>query len=67
MADKKLLLSELAKKGYNQSSFCREIGINKNTFNNKINGVSPFDTDEAKMICAFLGITDDTLKVRIFL
>lgn len=67
MTNKNLLLSELRKKGYNQSSFARAIGYNENTFNRKVNGYSAFDTDEVKEICSFLNITDDVLKVHIFL
>lgn len=67
MVNKNLLLSELQKQGYNQSSFADAIGYNKNTFNSKVNGKTPFDTSEVKEICDFLGITDDKLKVLIFL
>lgn len=67
MVNKNLLLAELAKKGYSQRGFCKEIGYNKNTFNSKINGSSDFNTEEVKEICSFLGITDDNLKVLIFL
>ena len=67
MVNKNLLLSELRKRGYNQSSFAESIGYNKNTFNSKVNGKSPFDTSEVKEICEFLGIKDDKLKVLIFL
>lgn len=38
-----------------------------NTYNFKENGITPFTTDEAVKLCDFLDITDDSLKVSIFL
>ncbi len=67
MVNKNLLLAELRKKGYSQSSFAKAIGYKEKTFNHKVNGHTDFDTEEAKEICKFLGITDDKLKVQIFL
>lgn len=67
MVNKRLLLAKLAENGYNQTSYCKEKGINKNTFNAKINGHSSFDTDEVKKLCSDLKIFDNEMKVLIFL
>ena len=64
---KNLLLSEMSRQGHTQRSFSRMIGMSKNTFNAKINGKRPFDTDEVERICQALSITDNTLKAQIFL
>ncbi len=53
--------------GFSQLSFAREIGMSKNTLNNKLNGRGCFTTREILEICDRLGIEDDKTKVDIFL
>lgn len=53
--------------GYSQRSFAKELGISKNTLNNKLNGRGFFDVEQAKLICKKLNINDDADKVKIFL
>ena len=67
MVNKQLLIAKLAERGFSQSSYCKHKGINKNTFNAKVNGHSSFDTEEVKEICEDLGIVDNSMKVIIFL
>ncbi len=61
------LTEYIEKAGFSQRSLAKELGISKNTLNNKINGRGCFDTDEVKTICEKLGIADNSAKVEIFL
>lgn len=57
----------MEKAGYSQRSFAEELGMSKNTLNNKLNGRGVFNTAEVKYICEKLGITDCATKCEIFL
>lgn len=50
-----------------QRKFAQVIGMNKDTFNLKINNKSDFKTGEIEKICKVLNIVSDTDKVNIFL
>ena len=65
--DKLKLLSVMAGKGFSQRALSQEIGMSKNSLNEKINGKRPFNADEAMDICEALGIEDDVVKAQIFL
>ena len=60
-------MKEIVGAGYNQRSFSKAIGMNKNTFNSRINGKSDFTTGEVEACCKTLGIEDAETKVLIFL
>lgn len=62
-----LLRAELALKGMSQREVAEKANISKSAFNAKINGLRPFDTDEAVRVCDVLGIIDNAKKVEIFL
>ncbi len=53
--------------GFTQLSFAQELGMSKNTLNNKLNGRGYFTTREIKEICTCLHIADPQLVVDIFL
>lgn len=55
------------KAGFTQRSFAKELGMSKNTLNNKLNGRGCFDTEQVKTICSKLHIVDSSLKAEIFL
>lgn len=67
MVNKKALMREIVGAGYNQKTFSTAIGMNKNTFNSRINGKSDFTTGEVDACCKALGIVDAETKVFIFL
>ncbi len=67
MVNKTLLMKEIVGAGYNQKSFSKKIGMNKNTFNSRINGKSDFTTGEVDACCKALNIVDAEMKVLIFL
>ena len=53
--------------GFSQVAFAKELGMSKNTLNNKLNGRGYFTTREIKEICERLDIMDPQLVVEIFL
>lgn len=57
----------MEKAGFSQRSFAKELGVSKNTLNNKLNGRGCFDTEQVKNICDKLHISDCSAKVEIFL
>ena len=65
--DKNRLLSYIVKKGYNQRTLAKALGVSKNTLNSKINRKSYFDTRMISDMCELLDITDDSEKIKIFL
>lgn len=67
MVNKQLLMAELIRNGYTQSSFCKKIGIPISRFNRKLNDRAAFDTIEIKTIASELGINDCKLLCDIFL
>ncbi len=67
MVDKVLLTVAMISQGYTQKRLAEEIGISKNSFNDKINGKREFDVGEAERICIALKIDDCKEKVKIFL
>lgn len=58
---------QVEKAGYTQRSLAAELGMSKNTLNNKVNGRGSFNTDEIRAICETLQITDKGLMCEIFL
>lgn len=67
LVNKNRLMGIIVSAGYTQTSFAREIGMNKDTFSLKINNKSDFKTGEIERICDVLHITKATDKVAIFL
>lgn len=67
MINKKRLLSYMALSGHNYRTLSIALGINKNTFGNKINGKVPFNTYEVARICEVCNINDPQAKIDIFL
>lgn len=61
------IIGLMAEKRISQRKMAELLGMNKNTFNAKVNGKAKFTTDEATKICEILGVTDNNLKVQIFL
>jgi len=57
----------LEKAGYTQKSFALELGISKNTLNNKLNGRGSFSPEQIKIICEKLSIESPLDKCEIFL
>lgn len=68
MVNKNKLLSKMLDCGFeSQRKFAQVIGMNKDTFNLKINNKSDFKTGEIEKICKVLNIVSDADKVNIFL
>lgn len=68
MVNKNKLLSKMLDCGFDsQRKFAEAIGMNKDTFNLKINNKSDFKTGEIEKICNILNIVSDKEKVNIFL
>lgn len=57
----------MEKAGYNQRSLANELGMSKNTLNNKLNGRGCFDTKQVVDICDKLRISGDSARCKIFL
>ena len=58
---------QVSRLGFTQATFAKELGMSKNTLNNKLNGRGYFTTREIKEICERLDIVDPQLVVEIFL
>lgn len=61
------LKGKIVEAGYTQRSLAKEVGMSKNTLNSKVNGKTPFNTDEIERICTSLSIVDPVEKASIFL
>lgn len=61
------LKGKIVESGYNQRSLAKQLGMNKNTLNSKINGSSHFNIEEVNKICSVLGIETADEKCHIFL
>lgn len=57
----------LERAGYTQTKLAEEMGISKNSINNKVNGRVGITVDEAAQMCKILSIEDNDEKVQIFL
>lgn len=62
-----LLKGRIVAAGYNQKTIATLINMSPNTFGKKINGKTPFNTDEIGKICEVLLISSDQEKIEIFL
>ncbi len=62
-----LFKSAFVKKGYNQETLAKALGMSSNTLSSRIKGASCFDTDEIDRLCELLDITDNNEKAAIFL
>ena len=60
------LRGKMAEAGYSQAKLAKEIGLAQNTLNNKINGKTAFNTEEAIQLCRILHIDNDKDKIEIF-
>lgn len=67
MLNKNKLKGAIASAGLTQKELAARIGISENSFCNKMNGISYFDTHQILKICDILAITDNNEKVDIFL
>lgn len=68
MVNVNLLRAETIKRGYKDSDIAEKaLGITNQAYGKKLRNISKFSTDDADLICTFLGITDRTLKADIFL
>lgn len=61
------LKGKIVEAGYTQRALAAELGMSKNTLNNKITGKTSFNMDEAMRLCELLGIQDNAEKAQIFL
>ena len=61
------LLEAIDRAGYSQRSLAKELGISKNTINNKVNGRVPFTTTDIATLCEKLKITEMNDRAEIFL
>lgn len=61
------LKGKMVEAGYSQLSLAKEIGMSRNTLSSKLNGKTPFNTDEIERICDKLGIIDNAERAAIFL
>lgn len=60
-------LGKMVESGYTQKSLAVELGMSENTLGSRINGRSPFDTNEIDKICELCKIQDPIEKATIFL
>lgn len=67
MVDKNRFRSRVVGAGMTQYELASLIGMCKNTLSSKINGKTPFNTDEIDEICRVLKIEDSAEKANIFL
>ena len=67
MVNKVLLKKKIASEGYTQNMIAALLGMCPNTLSNKINGKSPFTTEQACKICNVLNISSAKEKSDIFL
>lgn len=61
------LIGIMAERGVSGVSLAKSLSISTNTFYKKLNGQSTFNTDQIKVICKVLHITDKVQKSEIFL
>lgn len=62
-----LLRGEIAAKGLTMREVAHMTGISRNSFSAKINGKTPFNTEEVVRLCEVLEIDDPIKKINIFL
>ena len=67
MLNVNLFKSAFVKKGYNQETLAKALGMSSNTLSSRVKGTSCFDTDEIDRLCDILDITDNREKAAIFL
>ncbi|MBR4555540.1 MAG: helix-turn-helix transcriptional regulator [Ruminococcus sp.] len=68
MLNRNLLKSAMARAGFlTQGLLAEKIGMSENTLSSRMNGQSPFNTDEIDSICQVLDIKSNEEKVAIFL
>ncbi len=72
MVDVNKLRARMALMGYKQNSLVAEmrkrgVKISENTLSAKMNGASPFDCDDADVICDILEVKTSAEKAEIFL
>lgn len=67
MLNKNLLRGVIISNGYTQERLARELKMANCTFTSRMNGTTFFNTEEIEKICKILNITDDKVKVDIFL
>ncbi len=67
MVNVNLLRSETIKRGYKDADIAKALKISKQAYNKKLRLKTKITTDDAMIICDFLGIVDKSLKAEIFL
>lgn len=58
---------KIVEQGKKTADLAEYMGITPQTLSKKLNGKIRFNVDDAKKICDFLNITDDSEKTEIFL
>ena len=61
------LKGKIIEAGYTQRLLAATMNMSTNSLNKKINGQTPFNTDEVCSLCDILGISDNAEKAFIFL
>lgn len=65
--DMNKLRGKIVEAGMTQRDLADACGCSANTLSRKINGKTPFDTRDIRLICEALSITDNAEKAEIFL
>lgn len=61
------LKGKMAEASLSQRNVAEILGMSQNTFSSRINGKTPFDTDEISKLCDILSIKSNDEKADIFL
>lgn len=61
------LKAKIVGAGYTQRALAKELNMSTNALNSKINGRTPFNTNEVVVICDLLAINDNAERAHIFL
>lgn len=66
MIDKNLLMGKIVSTGNTQTSVASQMGISKNTLNEKINGKKRFYAEEVLRVCEIVGVDSAEEMAKIF-
>ncbi len=62
-----ILKGKIVSAGYTQRTLAPLLNMSENTLSKKVNGQTPFDTDDVVRLCELLNIVDNEEKAYIFL
>lgn len=62
-----VLKGKIVSAGYTQRTLAPLLNMSENTLSKKVNGQTPFDTDDVVRLCELLNIVDNEEKAYIFL